>query len=149
MKFRLYFLLLIASIFLFIFSHTTANTSNFTINLESTFFVMTLTHFYRALAILLLTVSLLYIVKDVSKVKIKPIYERLHVFGTIVLVITLLYLNNENNVLKTRSNISDEKLNFYNHGLELILISLILFQFLFLMNTFAVQVKQVLTSSKQ
>lgn len=144
MKFKSYFLLLITALVFFLLCFSVSKEETFTLNSKDTYYVMSVSDFYKGVAILCLTSGLVYFVLDISKVKLISILSKVHVFGTLLSIVALIFLNYKNNLDLKSTKFGDitNPLD-YNSYIVITLILILFLQFFFLINIFVAQIKKM------
>lgn len=143
-KFKSYFLLLIAALVFFVLCFCVSKEETFTLNIQATYYVMSVSDFYKGIAILCLTSGLVYFVLDISKVKLISILSKVHVFGTLLSIVALIFLNYKNNLNLKPTKFGDISNQLdYNSYIGISLKLILFLQFFFLINIFVAQIKKL------
>jgi len=99
--FKAYYLLLISALSLFVLSTFVSKEIRYNFNLSDTYYVMSCSDFYKMFAILSLTLGLVYFVLDKSLVALKPVFTKVHIFGTLVLMSSMIFITYKSNLTQT------------------------------------------------
>lgn len=147
-KFKTYTLLLFASIILFVIG-CFINNDIFFINIHADYYVIAQNQFYWMLSVFLLFLHSLYLILIKLKVFTFNFIGKLHVYGTILLIITFIYVCYKNSMIEKEQNI-EALLNQtdYNSYAIINLLILLLLQFLFIINIFVSIIKRLLRASQ-
>jgi len=140
-KFKSYFLLLISAVVFYVLCFCVTKEETFTLNIHATYYVMSVSDFFKGIAILCVTTGLVYVILDASNVKLTSILSKVHIFGTLLMIFALIFLNYKNNLNIKSVRFGDIVNQFDNNSYVGISLVLILFlQFIFLINIFAAQI---------
>lgn len=90
MKFKTYYLLLITSLILIILGFLNGE-ETFDINVHDTYFVIANCHLYWLFSSLLFIIFIFYFLLDIAKIKLNKIISKIHIFGTIISITSLLF----------------------------------------------------------
>jgi hypothetical protein len=143
-KFKSYFLLLIAALVFFVLCFCVSKEETFTLNIQATYYVMSISDFYKGIAILCLTSGLVYFVLDVSKVELISILSKVHVFGTLLSIVALIFFNYKNKFDLNSTKFGDISNQLdYNSYIGITLMLILFLQFFFLINIFVAQIKKL------
>ncbi len=143
-KFKSYFLLLIAALVFFVLCFYVSKEETFTLNIHATYYVMSISDFYKGIAILCLTSGLVYFVLDISKVELISILSKVHVFGTLLSIVALIFLNYKNNLdLKSTKFVDITNQLDFNSYIGITFMVILFLQFFFLINIFVAQIKKL------
>ncbi len=143
-KFKSYFLLLIAALVFFVLCFYVSKEETFTLNIHATYYVMSISDFYKGIAILCLTSGLVYFVLDISKVELISILSKVYVFGTLLSIVALIFLNYKNNLdLKSTKFVDITNQLDFNSYIGITFMVILFLQFFFLINIFVAQIKKL------
>lgn len=143
-----YLLLFITAFLLLIFSFYSNSQESLSLNVGDTYYVVSNIDFYRFYSILLLVLGLLYLILDKAKVVLFLFISFVHVFGTLVLYLLLIYFNYQNSLEyqePTFHQLND--LPDYNSYLIIILLVFLFLQILFIINIFVSIIKKLRNSA--
>ncbi len=90
MKFKTYYLLLIASLILLLLS-LFENEYIYDYNIHDTYFVIASNHLYWFVSVLLICFFIIYLFFDFGKVSLIEILSKLHVFGSIFFLLIIIF----------------------------------------------------------
>lgn len=142
--FKPYFIFLISALCLFIWSNFIGKEIRYILNVSDTYYVISGSDFYKLFAILLLTLGLVYFVLDKSLVVLKPFFTKVHIFGTLGLIASMFFLTYKSNLTQILILGQDfSKPIDYDYYKRINLLLIIFLQFFFLINIFAVQLKNI------
>ena len=107
---------------------------------------MSAPNFYKCIAILTLTSGLIYFVLDGFKVILNQLFSKIHIFGTILLLLTLIFFTIKSNATQTiiLGGTISRQID-YSCYLKINLMMIIFLQSLFFINIFVAQIKNFKT----
>ena len=144
---KAYTLLFVVAFLLLIYSFYSNSVQSYSLNIADTFYVISNIDFYRFYAALLLILGLLYFTLDRTKVVLLSLLSLLHIFGTLVLYLLLIYFNYQNSLEyqgPTFHQLND--LPDYNSYIIITLLIFIFLQILFIINIFVSIIKNEIAS---
>lgn len=148
-----YLLLFILAFLLLSFSLISNTRINFSLSLKDTYLVISRIDFCRITAFLLTTLGFLYWGFEKMKIVFFSSLLKIHVFGTLILPIILLYIEYKESLPVPEVEGLGKGLicfgNDYNFYKFMIILILILLQLLFIINIFASIIKKLRTSESQ
>jgi len=143
-KRKLYFLLLFASILLFLMGFV-KNHETFDINVYDTYFVIAQNHLYWLFSQLLLFFFMIYLTLEKVKLQLFKELNLIHIFGTLIFVSGIFFpyylLHQSSNSLL---GYDYERLNVYR---SFCVLFFLIVQFLFIINIFASIIKKLCNSA--
>jgi len=142
--FKNYYLLLISALVLFVVSFSVSKEIRYNFNISDTYYVISGPDFYKLFAILSITLGLVYFVLDKSEVALQSFFTKVHIFGSLLLmgsIIFLTYKSNQTQTIVIGENFS-KPIN-YDHYKVINMILIIFLQFFFLINIFVAQIKNL------
>ncbi len=136
-------LLLIASILLLVLGFYD-DEQKFNLNFKDTYFVISSLDFYWLFSILTLLLGLIYIIFEKFNVVLFSILSKIHIYGTLILLLLFFYYSYKNSIIENHKNF-EELLNQtdYNSYMIITLIVIVFLQLLLLMNIFASTIKHI------
>lgn len=90
MKFKAYYLLLIASLILLMLGFL-ASEETFDINIHDTYFVIANCHLYWLFSSLLFVIFIFYFLLDIAIIRINKIVSKIHIFGSVISITLLIF----------------------------------------------------------
>ena len=144
-----YDLLFLSSISPFILIFVYSNQDTYTWNIESMYYVISKSDFYKGIFIITFIPALLYLFLDKAQVVLNLKMTQVHVFGTLAMIIASVYFNNKNNSVLKLHNIEEinNQINYNLYAVVSVML-LICIQILFLMNIFTAQIQKLRISNK-
>lgn len=145
MKFKTYYLLLIASLIFFGISFFVDSQMTFDVNIYDTYYVISEVDFYIMISFFVLILGLLYFIFEKFKIVLVSFLSKVHIIGTILMILLFLkeqYFLNPISLPKRYYNISkSETFNIF----EMIyyILAIIFLQLLFIINIFVTLIKKV------
>ncbi len=142
--FKNYYLLLISALVLFVVSFSVSKEIRYNFNISDAYYVISGPDFYKLFAILSITLGLVYLVLDKSEVALQPFFTKVHIFGSLLLMMSIIFLTYKSNQTQTiviGENFS-KPIN-YDHYKVINMILIIFLQFFFLINIFVAQIKNL------
>ncbi len=141
-----YLLLFVVALVLLIYSFYSETVASFDLNIGDTYYVTSMPYFYRIYSILLLIVGLLYLTLDKNKVELVEVLSLLHIYGTLISYLFLVYFNYYSQLEYQEQNFQQlfERPD-YNYYLIITLLTLTTLQILFIINIFVSVIKKLRT----
>ena len=90
MKFKAYYLLLISSLIFLILAFLVGE-ETFDIDVHDTYYVIANCHLYCLFSSLLFIIFIFYFLLNIAKIKLNKIISKIHIFGTILSIILLIF----------------------------------------------------------
>lgn len=147
LKKRLYFWLFATSIVLFVSSFFPNGESILDINVHDTYYVIEHRHLYFFLAIILLFFFIVYWLLEKVKVKLIGILSKLHIYGTLISIIGMLFPYGL--IFKSTDSPLHDDMQYVNISISICGLLFLLFQFLFIINIFVSIIKKLCNSVTQ
>lgn len=140
MKFKAYYLLFITSLILLMLGFLVGE-ETFDINIHDTYFVIANSHLYWLFSSLLFITFIFYFLLNITKIKLNKIISKIHIFGTIILIVLLIFpytlFSNPNEFPLFDS------FEYINIVLTISFLILLFLQLLFIINIFVSLIKKV------
>jgi cytochrome c oxidase subunit 1 len=140
MKIRTYYLLLIASLILLILGFLVGE-ETFDINIHDIYFVIANCHLYWLFSSLLFIIFIFYFLLDIAKIKLNKIISKIHIFGTIISITSLLFPYTHFSSPKEFSTF--DSFEYINIVLTISFLILLFLQLLFIINIFVTLIKKM------
>ncbi len=143
-KRKSYLLLFFVGLALLVFSFISQTAETLVINIHDTYYVVSNIHLYQFYSILVLLLGALYLIFDRMKIQLNTNLSLLHVYGTLVLFLLLIYFNYQN-LLEYQPKEMEYIVDSTDYNLYLIetLLAIIFLQILFIINIFVALLKHI------
>lgn len=140
MKFKAYYLLLISSLIFLILAFLVGE-ETFDINVNDTYYVIANCHLYCLFSSLLFIIFIFYFLLNIAKIKLNKIISKIHIFGTILSIILLIF------PYSLFSNPKEfplyDSFEYINIVLTVSFLVLLFLQLLFILNVFLSLIKKM------
>lgn len=145
-----YIILFFVALIMLVYSFASKSEQTLIINVGATYFVTKNILFYQIYSVFIIILGLIYLVCDRIKIKLYSLVSYVHILGILLSFLLILYFNYQNNLEYCEPNNIESLLNRpdYNSYLIITLLTLVLFQLLFIINIFASTIKHIRGKNK-